>query len=106
MSFYDYFLNYFKNRFSKNQITNENFSGAILAELIIISSTLIAALLLRHISIILTVVVILILLVLVLSNLPISIKFFQEQDDSIEKMTFYAIVCLGIIVSLVYWGGL
>ena len=69
-------------------------------------STLIAALLLRHISIVLTAVVILILLVLILSNLPISIKFFQEQDDSIEKMTFYAILCLGIIVSLVYWGGL
>ncbi len=106
MSFYDDFLNYFKDKFSKNQITNENVSGSISAELIIISSTLITALLLRHISIVLTAVVILVLLVLILSNLPISIKLFQEQDDSIEKMLFYAVVSLGIIVSIFYWGGL
>ncbi len=106
MSFYDDFLKTFKDKFSKNQITNENVSGAIAAEMIIISSALITALLLRHISIILTAAMLLVILVLILSNLPISLKLFQEQDDSIEKMVFYAILALGIIVSIIYWGGL
>lgn len=105
MSYYDDFVKSLKEKFSKNQLNNENVSGAIAAELIIISSVLLSALLLRHISVILTAVIILILIVLILSNLPISIKSFSEQDDSLDKMMFYCILALGIIIAVIYWGG-
>ena len=66
---------------------------------------LVMALLLRHISVLLTGIVIIVLILLIVSNLPLSIKLFDEQDDSLDKMMFYTIMALGIIVSLIYWGG-
>ncbi|OWT33136.1 energy-converting hydrogenase B subunit G EhbG [Methanobrevibacter sp. 87.7] len=105
MSYYDDFLNFIKERYSKKHMTNENVSGAIASELIVISSLLITALLLRHISVLLTGIVIIILIMLIVSNLPLSIKLFDEQDDSLDKMMFYTVITLGIIVSLIYWSG-
>ena len=106
MSFYEDFINSLKDKFSNNHLNNENVSGAIAAELILISSVLLSALLLRHISVIFTAIIILILIVLIFTNLPISIKLFSEQDDSMDKMMFYCIIALGIIVSVIYWGGI
>ena len=105
MSYYDDFLKFIKEKFSKKHMTNENVSGAIASELIVISSLLVMALLLRHISVLLSGIVLIVLILLIVSNLPLSIKLFDEQDDSLDKMMFYTIMALGIIVSLIYWGG-
>ena len=64
-----------------------------------------SALLLRHISILLAGLVSLILAIVLITNIPLISKFKIEQDDSLEKMLFYAVVVLGVIVLFVYWGG-
>ena len=61
--------------------------------------------LLRHISILLAGLVSLILAIVLITNIPLISKFKIEQDDSLEKMLFYAVVVLGVIVLFVYWGG-
>ena len=52
----------------------------------------------------LCVVLVIVLAIIVLTNMSISQKFAKEQDDSLDKMMFYVIVALGIIVVFLYWG--
>ena len=86
-------------------MTNVDVSGSITSEIFIIVSLLLSALLLRHISILLAGLVSLILAIVLITNIPLISKFKIEQDDSLEKMLFYAVVVLGVIVLFVYWGG-
>ena len=46
-----------------------------------------------------------ILAIVLISNIPLIPKFKIEQEDSLEKMIFYAVVTLAIIVVFLYWGG-
>lgn len=96
----------FKELFSPGPVTNADVSGSITAEIFIIVSLVIASLLLRHISVLLAGLVTLILAIVLISNIPLIPKFKVEQDDSLEKMLFYAIVVLGLIVIFMYWGGI
>ena len=95
----------FRKLFSPGQVTNVDVSGSITSEIFIIVSLLLSALLLRHISILLAGLVSLILAIVLITNIPLISKFKIEQDDSLEKMLFYAVVVLGVIVLFVYWGG-
>ncbi len=108
MKLYDQIFNVvkqFKKLFSPGPVTNADVSGSITAEIFIIVSLVLAALLLRHISILLAGLVTLILAVVLISNIPLIPKFRIEQEDSLEKMLFYAVVTLAIIVTFIYWGG-
>jgi energy-converting hydrogenase B subunit G len=110
VGFYDRIVNSLKNvsnikeKISQDSATNESVSSALAAELTIISTLLIAALLLRHINVILTIIVFLGLGLFLITNMPIIPKLQREQSDSLEKMTFYAILTLGILVTVIYWG--
>lgn len=108
MKLYDQIFNVvkeFRKLFSPGQVTNVDVSGSITSEIFIIVSLLLSALLLRHISILLAGLVSLILAIVLITNIPLISKFKIEQDDSLEKMLFYAVVVLGVIVLFVYWGG-
>ncbi|MBQ7929261.1 MAG: hydrogenase [Methanobrevibacter sp.] len=108
MKLYDQIFNVvkqFKKLFSPGPVTNADVSGSITAEIFLIVSLVLAALLLRHISILLAGFVTLILAVVLISNIPLIPKFRIEQEDSLEKMLFYAVVTLAIIVTFIYWGG-
>ncbi|WP_407379948.1 hydrogenase [Methanobrevibacter sp.] len=108
MRIYDQIFNVvkkFKELFSPGPVTNADVSGSITAEIFIIVSIVIAALLLRHVSLLLAGLVTFILAIVLISNIPLIPKFKIEQEDSLEKMLFYAIVVLGLIVVFLYWGG-
>ena len=108
MKLYDQIFNVvkqFKKLFSPGPVTNADVSGSITAEIFLIVSLVLAALLLRHISILLAGLVTLILAVVLISNIPLIPKFRIEQEDSLEKMLFYAVITLAIIVTFIYWGG-
>lgn len=108
MKLYDQIFNVvkqFKKLFSPGPVTNADVSGSITAEIFIIVSLILAALLLRHVSILLAGLVTLILAVVLIGNIPLIPKFKMEQEDSLEKMLFYAVVTLAIIVTFIYWGG-
>ena len=51
-----------------------------------------------------SVFLIIILAVLLISNMPLAPKIKREQGDSLEKMSFYIIVTLGVLVAVIYWG--
>ena len=70
-----------------------------------IVSLVLSAILLRHVSVLLAGLVTLILAVVLISNIPLIPKFKIEQEDSLEKMLFYAVITLAIIVTFMYWGG-
>jgi energy-converting hydrogenase B subunit G len=95
----------FKELFSPGPVTNADVSGSITAEIFLIVSLVIASLLLRHISVLLAGLVTLILAIVLISNIPLIPKFKVEQDDSLNKMLFYAIMVLGLLVIFMYWGG-
>lgn len=95
----------FKKLFSPGPVTNADVSGIITAEIFLIVSLLVSAVLLRHINILLAGLVLLILTIVLISNIPLIPKFKMEQEDSLEKMIFYAIVTLSIIIAFMYWGG-
>ena len=95
----------FRKLFSPGPVTNADVSGSITAEIFIIVSLVLSTLLLRHISVLLSGLVALILAIVLISNIPLIPKFKIEQEDSLEKMLFYAIVTLAIIVTFLYWGG-
>ena len=95
----------FKELFSPGPVTNADVSGSLTAEIFLIVSLVIASLLLRHISVLLAGLVTLILAIVLITNIPLIPKFKIEQDDSLDKMLFYAIVVLGLIVIFMYWGG-
>ena len=108
MRIYDQIFNVvkkFKELFSPGPVTNADVSGSITAEIFIIVSIVIAALLLRHVSLLLAGLVTFILAIVLISNIPLIPKFKIEQEDSLEKMLFYAIIVLGLIVVFLYWGG-
>ena len=108
MKLYDQIFNVvkqFKKLFSPGPVTNADVSGSITAEIFLIVSLVLAALLLRHVSILLAGLVTLILAVVLISNIPLIPKFRIEQEDSLEKMLFYAVITLAIIVTFIYWGG-
>ncbi len=95
----------FRKFFSPGPVTNVDVSGSITAEILIIVSLILACLLLRHVHVLLAAFITLIVICILLKNMPLIPKFKSEQDDSLDKMTFYAIVTLGIIVLFIYWGG-
>ncbi|WP_407375242.1 hydrogenase [Methanobrevibacter sp.] len=95
----------FRKLFSPGPVTNADVSGSITAEIFIIVSLVLAVLLLRHLSLLLAGLVALILAIVLITNIPLIPKFKMEQEDSLEKMLFYAVVTLAIIVAFLYWGG-
>ena len=94
----------FKKLFSPGPVTNADVSGSITAEIFLIVSLVLSALILRYVSILLAGFVALILTIVLITNIPLIPKFKIEQEDSLEKMLFYAVVALGIIIAFVYWG--
>ena len=112
MGFYDKLVNSFKNitdinkGYKRDSASTESVSSALAAELTLISTILIAALLLRHINIFLTIIIILGLCLIFITNMPIIPKLKREQSDSLEKMTFYTILTLGILAAIIYWGAI
>ena len=95
----------FKKLFSPGPVTNADVSGSITAEIFIIVSIVLSAILLRHVNVLLAGLVTLVLAIVLISNIPLIPKFKIEQEDSLEKMLFYAVVTLSIIVVFLYWGG-
>lgn len=95
----------FKKLFSPGPVTNADVSGSITEEIFLIVSLVLAAILLRHVNVLLAGLVTLILAVVLIANIPLIPKFKIEQEDSLEKMLFYAIITLAIIVTFMYWGG-
>jgi len=107
MGLYDMVVNSFKERkkkIEKDPIRNESVSSVLVAELTLISTLLLAAISLRHFSPALAIIVILGLALLLFTNLPIMPKIKIEQDDSLDKMTFYIILTLGILITVICWG--
>lgn len=95
----------FKKLFSPGPVTNADVSGSITSEIFLIVSLIIVSLLLRHVSVLLAGLVAFILAIVLIANIPLIPKFKIEQEDSLDKMIFYAIVVLAIIISFIYWGG-
>lgn len=95
----------FRKLFSPGPVTNADVSGSITAEIFLIVSLILSAILLRHISVLLAGLVTLILAIVLISNIPLIPKFKIEQEDSLDKMIFYAVITLSIIVVFLYWGG-
>lgn len=95
----------FKKLFSPGPVTNADVSGIVTAEIFLIVSLVLSAILLRHVSVLLSGLVTLILTIVLISSIPLIPKFKIEQDDSLEKMLFYAIVTLAILGVFLYWGG-
>ena len=106
MRLYDMIVNSLdvKKKTIKDSATNESVSSALAAELTLISTLLIAAIMLRHFNTILTVIIVLGLGLFLITNMPLIPKIKREQDDSLEKMMFYTILTLGILITVVYWG--
>ena len=90
---------------SVGQLKDVAVSGSITSEILLIVSLVLTCLLLRHVHILLSGLVTLIVLVVLIKNMPLIPKFKIEQDDSLDKMIFYAVMVLGIVVVFVYWGG-
>ncbi len=108
MKLYDQIFNVvkqFRKLFSPGPVTNADVSGSITAEIFLIVSLVLSAILLRHISVLLAALVTFILAIVLISNIPLIPKFKIEQEDSLEKMIFYAVITLSIIVVFLYWGG-
>ena len=108
MKLYDQIFNVvkqFRKLFSPGPVTNADVSGSITAEIFLIVSLILAAILLRHVNVLLAGLVTLILAIVLISNIPLIPKFKMEQDDSLERMLFYAVVTLSIIGIFLYWGG-
>jgi energy-converting hydrogenase B subunit G len=95
----------FKKLFSPGPVTNADVSGSITAEIFLIVSLVLSSVLLRHVNVLLAGLVTLILAFVLIFNIPLIPKFKIEQEDSLEKMLFYAVITLAIIVTFIYWGG-
>jgi energy-converting hydrogenase B subunit G len=95
----------FKKLFSPGPVTNADVSGSITAEIFLIVSLVLSAILLRHVNLLLAGLVTLILAVVLIANIPLIPKFKIEQEDSLEKMVFYAVMTLAILGIFLYWGG-
>lgn len=95
----------FRKLFSPGPVTNADVSGSITAEIFLIVSLVLSAILLRHVSVLLAALVTFILAIVLIANIPLIPKFKIEQEDSLDKMLFYAVLVLAIIVTFMYWGG-
>ena len=95
----------FRKLFSPGPVTNVDVSGSLTAEIFLIVSLILSAILLRHVNVLLAGLVTFILAIVLISNIPLIPKFKIEQEDSLEKMLFYAVITLAIIVTFLYWGG-
>ena len=95
----------FRKLFSPGPVTNADVSGSLTAEIFLIVSLVLSTLLLRHVNVLLAGLVALIVAVVLILNIPLIPKFKIEQEDSLEKMLFYAVVTLAIIITFLYWGG-
>ena len=95
----------FRKLFSPGPVTNADVSGSLTAEIFLIVSLILSAILLRHVNVLLAGLVTFILAIVLISNIPLIPKFKIEQEDSLEKMLFYAVITLAIIVTFMYWGG-
>lgn len=108
MKLYDKMFNIVKG-FSKNLLkdpaTNVGVSSNIAAELTLLISLLIICLLLRHLNMLFSAILVLVIGTILTVNMPVIPKFKIEQDDSLNKMLFYMIITLGILVTFIYWGG-
>ena len=106
MRLYDIIVNSLesKKKVIRDSTTNESVSSALAAELTLISTLLIAAIMLRQFNTILAVIIVLGLGLFLITNMPLIPKIKKEQDDSLEKMMFYTILTLGILITVVYWG--
>ena len=108
MKLYDQIFNVvkqFRKLFSPGPVTNADVSGSITAEIFLIVSLVLSAILLRHVNVLLAGIVTFILAIVLISNIPLIPKFKIEQEDSLEKMIFYAVVTLALIAAFMYWGG-
>jgi energy-converting hydrogenase B subunit G len=108
MKLYDQIFNVvkqFRRLFSPGPVTNADVSGSITAEIFLIVSLVLSAILLRHVNVLLAGIVTFILAIVLISNIPLIPKFKIEQEDSLEKMIFYAVVTLALIAAFMYWGG-
>ena len=107
MALYQKFLDSIKglrSSLSKDPTTMDNVSGALAAEFLVFVSLILAELFLRHISVIASIVVVILVAVLFFTNMPLAGKIKSEQSDSLEKMTFYVVITLGILIAVIYWG--
>jgi energy-converting hydrogenase B subunit G len=107
MGLYSKFLNSMnslKSSLSKDATTMNNVSGALAAEFLVFISLILSALFLRHVSVTASIVVVILVAILFFTNMPLSSKIKSEQSDSLEKMTFYVMVTLGILIAVIYWG--
>jgi energy-converting hydrogenase B subunit G len=108
MKLYDQIFNVVKQLrklFSPGPVTNADVSGSITAEIFLIVSIVLAVILLRHVSVLLAGLATLVVAIVLITNIPLIPKFKIEQEDSLEKMLFYAVVALSIIIAFLYWGG-
>ncbi|WP_295599797.1 hydrogenase [uncultured Methanobrevibacter sp.] len=108
MKLYDQIFNVvkqFRKLFSPGPVTNADVSGSITAEIFLIVSLVLAVILLRHVSVLLAGLATLVVAIVLITNIPLIPKFKIEQEDSLEKMLFYAVVTLSIIIAFLYWGG-
>ena len=108
MKLYDQIFNVvkqFKKLFSPGPVTNADVSGSLTAEIFLIVSLVLSAILLRHVNVLLAGIFTLILAIVLIYSIPLIPKFKIEQEDSLEKMLFYAIITLALIAVFMYWGG-
>ncbi|MBR3155371.1 MAG: hydrogenase [Methanobrevibacter sp.] len=108
MKLYDQIFNVvkqFRKLFSPGPVTNADVSGSLTAEIFLIVSLVLSAILLRHVNVLLAGIFTLILTIVLIYSIPLIPKFKIEQEDSLEKMLFYAIVTLALIAVFMYWGG-
>ena len=108
MKLYDQIFNVvkqFRKLFSPGPVTNADVSGIVTAEIFLIVSLVLSTILLRHVNVLLAGLAALIVTIILISNIPLIPKFKIEQEDSLEKMIFYAVVTLAIIITFLYWGG-
>ena len=108
MKLYDQIFNVvkqFRKLFSPGPVTNADVSGSLTAEIFLIVSLVLTAILLRHVNVLLAGIFTLVLAIVLIYSIPLIPKFKIEQEDSLEKMLFYAIVTLALIAVFMYWGG-
>lgn len=107
MAFYDLLLKSLReirSGIQNNPLTNDNVSGAIAGELVIISVTLLSTLLFARINILISIFLAIICAVFILTNLPLIPKVIKEQNNSLNSMLFYVILTLGLLIPIIYWG--
>lgn len=90
---------------SKLPLSNDLMTGNLAAELLLVISLTLLCLLFRHINVLLSAILVIFVWLVAITNMPLIPKFKSEQDDSLNKMMFYVLIALGIIITFLYWGG-